>query len=109
VFPLPPEQSPAWLVLSWLASWRLAALLTYDHGPFELLTRARARLARAGLHRLLACFHCTVLWVSLAVVGITFERRWISLIVALAVAGAASITERFLGGASETIADGSRD
>src|SRR2546430_14436362 len=96
---LPPDGSLVWLTLCWLAVWRLAALLTYDAGPFEMLTRARAALARIGLQRLITCFHCTALWVSLALVGVMFERRWISLIVALGVAGAASITERFLGGA----------
>lgn len=98
MLPLPPDESPVWLAACWLATWRLTALITYDRGPFDLLLRLRATMAKVGLDRLVTCFHCTGLWVSVAVVGVVFEWRGISLIIALAVAGASSITERFLGG-----------
>jgi hypothetical protein len=58
----------------------------------------RAILATAGLQRLVSCFHCAAIWVSLVFVGILFERRWATLFLVLAVAGAASITERWLVG-----------
>jgi len=98
MLPLPPETSLAWLVLAWLAVWRVAALLCYERGPFAIVDRARAALARMGLHQLVTCFHCVALWVSVVATLLMFGLRWATLVVALAVAGAASITERLLGG-----------
>jgi len=104
--PLPPQESLVWVAVSWLCVWRLTALLVYDSGPFDLLTRVRAILAKAGLSRVFTCFHCTAVWVSFAVVGIMYKLHWRSLILAIAVAGAASITERFLGGGRPEEDDG---
>lgn len=97
MLPLPPNGSVVWLAVCWLAVWRVTALITYDRGPFDIVARTRAGFARIGLHNLVTCFHCSAFWVSFAVVAVTFELQWISLLVALGVAGAASITERFLG------------
>jgi hypothetical protein len=40
--------------------------------------------------------------VSFAVVGIVYKLQWKSLLLAIGVAGTASITERFLGGGEPT-------
>jgi hypothetical protein len=92
--------------VSWLLVWRVTALLVLDRGPFDVMVRLRSVLAKSGLHQLILCFHCTAVWVALLVTGLLFEWRWLTLAIALAVAGAASVTERFLGG-SET--DGLED
>jgi hypothetical protein len=43
-----------------------------------------------------SCFHCTAVWLSAFVVAIVFKFSWELVLVWLAVAGAASITERAL-------------
>jgi hypothetical protein len=86
------------LVICWLAAWRITALLCYEQGPWDSITRLRRAAARFGPGRLLDCFHCTAVWVSAAAVAIVFPLDWISILYALSVAGAASITERWLGG-----------
>lgn len=96
--PLPPGESLVWVAVCWLSVWRLTALLVYDSGPFDLLTHVRVALSKAGLHRVITCFHCAAVWVSFVVVGIIYKLQWKSFILAIGVAGAASITERFLGG-----------
>jgi hypothetical protein len=96
--PLPSDLSVVWLVLCFLAAWRVTALIVYESGPFDLFTRLRRMAAAIGLARVIACFHCMALWVSLAIVSMVFEWRPRTLLVVLAVAGSASITERWLGG-----------
>jgi len=98
MLPQPADSSLAWLVACWLAAWRLTALLAYEAGPFELLSRLRVALARVGLHGVVACFHCLAVWVSAAVVLLVYEIEPRSLVLILAVAGAVSIAERLLGG-----------
>lgn len=107
MLPQPADSSFAWLIASWLAAWRLTALLAYEAGPFELLSRLRVALARIGLHGLVTCFHCLAVWISAAVVLLVFEIEARSLLLVLAVAGAASITERLLGGVLQPATGGS--
>src|SRR6266850_1210833 len=103
---LPAESSPLWVVICWLAVWQLTAYLCYERGPFDVLTRLRRVLAKAGLQRLFLCFHCTALWISFFLVGALFEWGWSTLVLVLAIAGAASITERWL---ASTSSDEERD
>jgi len=87
-----------WLALCWLAVWRITALLCYEEGPFKLFVQLRKLLVHIGLGRLVICFHCSAFWVSLAMVSVLFEWTWRTPVVILAVAGATTITERWLGG-----------
>lgn len=98
MLPQPADSSPAWLVACWLAAWRLTALLAYEAGPFELLSWLRVALARVGLHGVVTCFHCLAVWVSAAVVLLVYEFEARSFVLILAIAGAASMSERLLGG-----------
>jgi len=98
VLPQPADSSLVWLVACWLAAWRLTALLAYEAGPFELVSRLRVVLARIGLHGLVTCFHCLAVWISAALVLLVFEIEARSLLLVVAAAGAASITERLIGG-----------
>ena len=93
----PSASSPLWLVLCWLASWRLTTLLCYEAGPFDLVTRLRVGLARIGLHRVIRCFHCLSFWISGVLVLIVYERRAASILLWLGVAGAVSLSERLVG------------
>ena len=94
----PSSGSPLWFLICCLTAWRVTMLLCYEAGPFDLFSRLRVGLVRIGLHRLITCFHCTAVWVSAILVVIVYERRPSSALLALALAGAASLIERFLGG-----------
>jgi hypothetical protein len=67
-----------WLVLGVLAVWRVAHLFHAEDGPWDLFARLR-RLAGSSLFgRLLDCFYCLSLWVSLPVawlIGSTWLER----------------------------------
>jgi hypothetical protein len=82
-------------LLGSLATWRVAALLVREDGPYDLTARLRRALARGTGARVLDCFFCTSLWVAAPVAlwlaGPT--RRW--LLVWLALSGAAGLLERF--------------
>jgi len=57
-----------WLrfVVSTLATWRVAHLLTYEDGPRDVFVRLRAKLGAGFFGRLFDCFQCNSLWVSAA-------------------------------------------
>jgi hypothetical protein len=73
-------------------------LFCYEAGPFDVFSLMRVGFARIGLHRLIRCFHCMSFWVSIPVVLTVYELRARSVLLVLGVAGAASMTQRFLGG-----------
>lgn len=106
---LPSPESPVWLGISSLAAWRLSAMICYDRGPFGIMIRLRKLLVRLSLQRLVTCFHCTAFWVSVFVVGILYGLQPLSLVVAIAVSGAASITERWLTGGTTFTEDDEND
>jgi hypothetical protein len=81
-------------LLGTLATWRVAALLVREDGPFDLFARLRRAAAGTMAGRALECFFCTSLWTA-APFALWVEgagRRW--LIVWLAVAGGAALLER---------------
>lgn len=51
-------------VLGLLATWRVAHLLAYEDGPWDLLVRLRVALGDGVLGRLVDCFQCVSLWVA---------------------------------------------
>jgi hypothetical protein len=79
--------------------WRLTALTGLAGGPFDAMTNLRRALVRRGIRAVL-CFHCTAIWLALLVAAVFYEWRWPTLAIALALAGGASMTERFLGGSA---------
>jgi hypothetical protein len=50
--------------LSLLATWRIAHLLAYEDGPWDIVVRLRARLGDGSAGRLVDCFQCVSLWVA---------------------------------------------
>ena len=98
-----PSSSLVWLVLCWLAAWRVTAMICYEAGPFDVFSWIRLGLGKVGLQRLVICFHCTGVWVSTIIVLIMFDLRVRSIILVLAIAGAISITERALGEEAEDV------
>ena len=85
-----------WLVLVSLAVWRVATLICFEAGPFDLLVHARRIGYRIGLGRVLECFHCTALWTSAVLVVLVYVPSLSSVLLVLASAGAASLLERAL-------------
>jgi hypothetical protein len=94
----PQPSEPLLFVLGALAVWRVTALVAYESGPFRIVDRLRGRMVALGLERLVGCFHCLATWVAAGVVLVVYELTWWSLLLWPAVAGAASIVERWLGG-----------
>lgn len=94
-----------WPVLLALATWRLAALLCFEGGPFSVLTRLRRLLVHARLGRLVACFHCTAFWIALIATAAVYGLRGATIVLALAVAGGASVIESALHPAPHTSED----
>jgi hypothetical protein len=82
----PPEISPAdllsfiileyyRLVLGVLAVWRVTHLLQAEDGPWDIVVRIRRAVGNGFVGRLLDCFHCLSLWVSLPAAAI-LGREW---------------------------------
>ena len=89
---------PLLFVLTGLAVWRVTALVAYESGPLRILDRLRRRMVVLRVERLIGCFHCLALWIAGIAVLAAYELTWWSVLLWLAVAGAVSIIERWLGG-----------
>lgn len=85
------------LLVSTLATWQLTALLHYDRGPFGMLIHARGVMRAVGFKKLVSCFYCLCLWMSLFVVLVIYRISWLTPIVALAVGGAVSLIDLRIG------------
>jgi hypothetical protein len=85
-----------WLVISIFSVWRLTSLLCYESGPFNLFNRIRKLFYKIGLGKIIECFHCTGLWVSIFIILLIYEFNIALVFLILAVSGASSIIERKL-------------
>ena len=82
------------LLLAVLACWRVTHLLALEDGPWDAVTRLRARLGAGVLGRLMDCFQCLSVWVA-APFAAYVTHRWLDGVVAwLALSGAACLLER---------------
>lgn len=88
--------------LSVLATWRITALVAYESGPFRSLEALRRLLVVIRLGRLVSCFHCLGFWIAAIVVLIVYRWEPPVILVWLALAGAVSIIERWLGGTTSS-------
>ena len=91
-----PADSWFWLALSSLVVWRTTMLLVYETGPFDLLRRVRKLAGSLGLERAFECFHCVSLWIAILVVPLVYIPDLATPFLILAVAGNASLLERWL-------------
>jgi hypothetical protein len=89
------ELRPIWrFCLSALAVWRLTHLLASEDGPWDVIVRVRARLGQSILGRLMDCFYCLSLWISLPL-AVILSDGWSGLLVYwLALSGAACLLEQ---------------
>ncbi|MDR3771858.1 MAG: hypothetical protein P4L26_00845 [Terracidiphilus sp.] len=89
------EINPIWrFVLCALALWRVTHLLAEEDGPWDLIVRLRAGLGSGMFGRLMDCFYCLSLWLSLPL-AIWLSSGWIGLLVNWqALSGAACLLEK---------------
>ena len=95
--PVQPDSSVTWfwVLVTVLTSWRLSCLVCYDEGPFQVFLRLRKVMYTYGW-KWVTCFHCVSVWMSAGVVLVTFELSTAAGFLIPAVAGAASMVERWL-------------
>jgi hypothetical protein len=63
-----------------LGTWRFTHLLVVEDGPWDVLVRLRRRLSKTFIGKLLDCFYCSSLWVSILfamLLGHTLTDRFI--------------------------------
>lgn len=89
-----------WFLVTILVVWRITTLVCYESGPFKVLVEYRRLMFRIGLGNMISCFHCTAVWISAIVIALVYPIGAPSLILAIAVAGGASIIETRLAGQS---------
>jgi hypothetical protein len=83
--------------LAALAVWRLTHLLAEEDGPWEVVAKVRARMGTSVFGRLMDCFYCLSLWVSLPL-AVWLGDGWIGLFVHWqALSGAACLFQRMTG------------
>jgi hypothetical protein len=67
-----------WLTIALLGVWRVTRLLVAEDGPWDMLLRLRTAVRTRISVKLLDCFHCASLWVSVpfaAALGTTWLER----------------------------------
>lgn len=82
------------LVLAVLATWRVTHLLAREDGPMEVIARARALTGNGAWGRMIDCFHCLSLWVAAPIALWAGNHALDTLLIWLAVSGAACLCER---------------
>jgi hypothetical protein len=89
------ESNSIWrFVVLALAIWRITHLLAEEDGPWDLIVRLRSRLGSGVLGRLMDCFYCLSLWVSLPL-ALLLSRDWIALLIQWqALSGAVCLLEK---------------
>ncbi|MGA2903896.1 MAG: hypothetical protein ABSD98_08690 [Candidatus Korobacteraceae bacterium] len=89
------EGNSIWrFVLSALAVWRITHLLAEEDGPWDLIVRLRSTLGSSVLGRLMDCFFCLSLWVSLPL-AFLLGSGWIGLLIQWqALSGVACLLEK---------------
>jgi hypothetical protein len=89
------ESNPIWrFILCALGLWRVTHLLAEEDGPWDLVSRLRGSLGSGILGRLMDCFYCLSLWISLPL-AIWLSSGWIGLLVHWqALSGAACLLEK---------------
>ena len=76
--------------------WRITRLICFENGPFDLLLKLRGLLYKNKLGKLLECFHCFGIWVSIVICLLFLPFNHFLLVGVFSVSGLASIIELFL-------------
>lgn len=79
------------------AVWRAAHLIAYEDGPYDILFGVRRWLGQGFAGRLIDCFHCVSLWIS--VPALFIQAPWAErLLMWIGISGAACLLERLSAG-----------
>lgn len=84
------------LLVSVLATWRLAHLLVREDGPFDLVLRLRVRLGEGFAGRTLDCPYCLSLWLAAPFAVLLADGIVRGVVAWLAISGGACALERAL-------------
>ena len=89
------ESAMIWrFCLAALAVWRITHLLAEEDGPWDAIAKLRARLGASILGRLMDCFYCLSLWISLPLAA-WLNDGWAAIVIDwLALSGAACLFQR---------------
>ena len=83
-----------WLMIAILAVWRLTSFICFDAGPFSIMTKTRILLYKLKLGKLIDCFHCAAVWVSIVITLCVYSFSAAIVFLVFAIAGGASIIEK---------------
>jgi hypothetical protein len=80
--------------LAVLGTWRISHLLTQEDGPADFVIRIRARLGSSLFGTAMDCFYCMSVWVAVPMTAILNRPATESILIWLAMSGAACLLER---------------
>jgi hypothetical protein len=55
------------MVVAGLAVWRVAHMLKYEAGPWDILVRIRGKLGNSVLGKMMDCMKCSSVWIAIAI------------------------------------------
>jgi len=84
----------AHFVLATLVIWRVTHLLAAEDGPWDLIARMRNTLGNSVFGRLMDCFGCLSIWVSIPFAFIGSGSIKDDLLIWLALSGSSFLLER---------------
>ena len=89
------ESASIWrFCLAALAVWRLTHMIVEEDGPWRAIARMRTKLNATAFGRLMHCFFCLSLWISLPL-AVWLNGGWIGIAVHwLALSGAACLFQK---------------
>lgn len=82
-------------MISALAVWRLSHLLAAEDGPWDVIARIRRALATTNWGKLMDCFYCISVWISIPFAFFIADWMLDRFVVWLALSGAASLANKF--------------
>ena len=82
-------------IMAVFATWRLSVLLAHDDGPWDSMVRFRSALGNGQLGRMLDCFRCVSLWVSMPLALVVGSDLIECVLAWLSLSGTACLLERW--------------
>jgi hypothetical protein len=80
--------------LAVLGTWRISHLLTQEDGPADFVIKVRERLGSTWLGSAMDCFYCMSIWVAVPMTMLLNRPASESVLIWLAMSGAACLLER---------------
>ena len=83
-----------YLILGFLAVWRITHLFQAEDGPFDVIFRIRKSLGTSVVGKMMDCFNCLSIWIAMPFayfIGSSWAER---ILLWLALSGAAILLER---------------